>query len=249
MPSDEDAVKDAARNALRRMKDAGFEISGRLEVAIDANLPFMGYSTQRAGGSVMVLAGRAVKSGMIEGLLIHEMGHIYRTEQKHPSHNHKLLDTVGLHLIHENQLTKDYQVQTIQHAVNHIQDLYADDISFRVFKKSRIFQPDESFDFFLDWINDQPVESKDAKKTRWLNVSIMLNNCFALSNLARHNVADICGRAEKKAEQFLSHFDDHIKRESAYFKHFMTYLKENITEKEFEKNLAQYLTKVIKLTK
>jgi hypothetical protein len=249
VPSDEDIVRNAARDALRLMKDAGFNIFGKIDVAIDANLPFMGYSTQRAGKNIVVVAGEAVKSGIIVGLLIHEMSHIYRTEQNHPSHNHKLLDAIGIHLIHENQLTRDYQVKTIQQAVNHIQDLYADDVSFIVFRKGKVLLPDQTFNFFLDWINDQPIELKDAKKAKWLNVGIMLNNCFALSNLARHNVTDIRDQAAKRAEQFLSRFDDHMKKEFAYIRHFMTYMKENITEEEFERDLAQYLITVIKLAK
>jgi len=43
--SDKDAIKTAARNALKMMKDSGFEISDKLEVVVDPNLPFMGYTT------------------------------------------------------------------------------------------------------------------------------------------------------------------------------------------------------------
>ena len=111
MPSEKDTLRNAARNALRLMRDSGFAVSGKVEVSVDVDLPFMGYSTQRAGGNVIVVAGRAVESGMIEGLLIHELCHIYRTEQKHPSHNKELLNRVGYHLLHEYELSKDYQVK------------------------------------------------------------------------------------------------------------------------------------------
>jgi hypothetical protein len=244
--SKNDPVKDAVQNALRLMRDSGFAISGKVEVSVDVDLPFMGYSTQRAGGNVIVVAGRAVESGMIEGLLIHELCHIYRTEQNHPSHNRELLNRVGYHLLHEYRLSRDYQVKTIQQAVNHIQDLYADDISFQVFKKSQIFTDEQAYAFFLDWINKTPAKGKSIK-TRWLNVGTMLNNCFAFSNLTRHKIRDIEGKVQKAVERFLSHTDEDIKEAYFYFKNFMTNLKENVSEQQFEKDLTEYQNKLVKL--
>jgi hypothetical protein len=239
-------VKDAVQNALRLMSDSGFTISGKVEVAVDADLPFMGYSTQRAGDNLIVVAGRAVESGMIEGLLIHELCHIYRTEQKHPSHNKDLLNRVGYHLLHEYELSKDYQVKTIQQAVNHIQDLYADDISFQVFKKSHVFTEEQAHAFFLDWINQEPAKGKSVK-TRWLNVGTMLNNCFAFSNLTRHKVRDLNNKAQKATESFLSQTDEAIREAFSYFKNFMANLKEDVSEQQFEEDLTEYLNKVAKL--
>jgi len=239
-------VKDAVQNALRLMRDSGFAISGKVEVVVDADLPFMGYSTQRGGGNVIVVAGRAVESGMIEGLLIHELCHIYRTEQNHPSHNKELQNRVGYHLLHEYELSKDYQVKTVQQAVNHIQDLYADDISFQVFKRSQALTEEQSHAFFLDWINDTPMKGKSGR-TRWLNIGTILNNCFAFSNLTRHKIRDIEGKVEKAVEQFLSQTDEDLKKAHSYFRDFMTNLKEDVSEQQFEKDLTEYLNKIVKL--
>jgi len=246
--SDGDVIKKAASNALQMMKDSGFEISDMLEVLVDPELPFMGYSTQRSGRNVIVVSGMALKSGSVEGLLVHEMSHIYRTSTNHPSHNSELLNRVGYHLIHRHQLSSDYQIKTVQQAVNHIQDLYADDISFQVFNKTKTFTAEQALAFFLDWIQDKPI-SGESKKTRWLNVGIMLNNCFAISNLARHSIKDVNNQAENKVQKFLSQIDDSMRNEFAYFRNFMTNLKENPTEEEFEEDLTEYLTRIIKLVK
>jgi len=137
MLSENAVIRSATRNALKMMKDSGFEIPDKIEVVVDPKLPFMGYSTKRrSGGSVIVVSGMALKSGLVEGLLIHEMCHVYRTNTNHPSHNSELLNTVGHAVIHRNQLTESYQLDLIRQAVNHIQDLYADDISFQVFQNS-----------------------------------------------------------------------------------------------------------------
>jgi hypothetical protein len=248
MQSEKGIGKDAVQKALRLMRDSGFEISGRVEVVVDADLPFMGYSTQRADGNVIVVAGRAVETGTIEGLLIHELCHIYRTEQNHPSHKRELLNRVGYHVLHEYELSKDYQVKTIQQAVNHIQDLYADDISFQVFRKTQVFTEKQAHAFFLDWINDTPLKGKSVK-TRWLNVGTMLNNCFAFSNLTRHKIKDIDNQVQKAVERFLSQTDEDMKEAHLYFKDFMTNLKEDVSEQQFENDLTEYLNKVIKLAR
>jgi hypothetical protein len=246
MSSDKDSLKNALHDTLRMMRDSGFEISGNVDVVVDPKLPFMGYSMQRGGGNVVVVAGRALKSGMIEGLLIHEMCHIYRTDKNHPSHNKDLLNHIGHVVIHENQVTKGYQIKLIQQAVNHIQDLYADDLAFKVFKENKLWSTDQAFDFFLSWIQDTPVSSKTTR-ARWLNLGVMLNNCFAISNMTRHKVKDVDNKAENAVERFLSQTDDLMKKEFTYYKNFMINLKENTTEEQFEKDLTEYLTRIIML--
>jgi hypothetical protein len=239
-------LQRAKLNALKIMKDAGFGVSTKLKVEVDPNLPFMGYSTQRGGRGLIVISSAALRSGMVEGLLIHEMSHIYRTNTKHPSHNHELLNRVSRAIIRKGHLTEDYQIAVVQQAINHIQDLYADDVTFRALNQTEIFPPDQVFSFFLSWINDKPVDSRSAK-TVWLNIGLMLNNCFALSNMLRHGVRDVKNQAENKVQKFLSQTNEPMKKEFPYFRDFMTSLKENITEKEFEKGLTDYLTRTVEL--
>jgi hypothetical protein len=208
----------------------------------------MGYSTQRREGHIIVVSGAALKSGPIEGLLVHEMCHIYRTEMGHLSHNNQLLNRVGMHVIHENELDKDYQIKIIQQAVNHIQDLYADDLAFQVFTKGGAFTPEQAHSFFLEWINDAPLEEKSGRD-RWQNVSTMLNNCFAISNLARHKIPDIDNQAEDAVQRFLSKADGRMRSEFAYLRNFMTKLAEDVTREQFEKDLIEYLIGITQLAK
>lgn len=248
MSSDRNIIKNSVRKALEAMRDSDLEISDKLEVVLDPKLPFMGYATKRSGKNVIVISGTAMKSGLVEGLLIHEMCHVYRTDQNHPSHNGEILNTVGHAIINKNHLTEDYQIKTIQQAVNHIQDLYADDIAFKVFQKSGGFTPEQAFEFFLDWINDTAITPK-TKKDKWLNIDIMLNNCFAISNLTRHKIKDIDNQAENKVQKFLSQVDASMKKEFSHFRNFMANLKENPTETQFKKDLTEYLTITTELAK
>jgi hypothetical protein len=230
------------------MRDSGYEIKGRIEASADSKLPFMGYSTQRLGHHIIVVSGAALKSGPIEGLLIHEMCHIYRTESGHLSHSTQLLNRVGTRVIHENELDKDYQIRIIQQAVNHVQDLYADDLAFQVFRKGGVFTPEQAHSFFLEWINDTPLEEKGSKD-RWQNVGIVLNNCFAVSNLARHKIPDIDNQVENAVQRFLSKANVRLRSEFAHFRDFMINLTEDVMRGQFEKDLTEYLTRIIRLTK
>ncbi len=248
MPRREDKLGQAVQVALQLMRDSGYEIKGRIEASVDPKLPFMGYSTQRQGHHVIVVAGNALKSGPIEGLLIHEMCHIYRTESGHISHSNQLLNRVGTRVIHEKDLDKGYQIRIIQQAVNHVEDLYADDLAFQVFRKGGAFTPEQAHSFFLEWIIDTPVEEKSSRN-RWQNVGIMLNNCFAVSNLARHKIPDIDGQVDNAVQRFQSRADERMRSEFAYFRGFMTNLKEDITQEPFEKDLAEYLTRTTLLAK
>jgi hypothetical protein len=248
MPRRQDELEQAVQSALQSVRDSGYQIRGKIEVSVDPKLPFMGYSTQRQEGHIIVVAGAALKSGPIEGLLIHEMCHIYRTESGHFSHNTQLLNRVGTRVIRENELDRDYQIRIIQQAVNHVQDLYADDLAFQVFRKGGAFTPEQAHSFFLDWINDTPLLEKSSRD-RWQNVGTMLNNCFAVSNLARHKIPDIDNQVENAAQKFLSEANVRIRSEFAYFHNFMTNLPEDVTREQFEKDLTEYLTKITQLTK
>ena len=195
-----------------------------------------------------MVSGMALKLGLVEGLLVHELSHIHRTSKNHPSHNNELLNRVVHDVIQKSRITEDYQLGIIRQAVNHIQDLYADDTAFKVFRDVKLLMPDQIFDFFLSWIKDKPADSKNTK-IKWLNMSIMLNNCFAISNMMRHGVRDVDNRAEKAIERFLSRADDPMKKDFAHFKDLMMNLKEDTTEKEFEKDLTEYLTRILEAVK
>jgi len=247
MPQHAD-LQQAVHDAIEMMRDSGFMIKGKLEVSVNPELPFMGYSTQRHGGHVIVVSGGALKTDLVVGLLIHEMCHIYRTEAGHPSHNHQLLNRVGTHVIHENELDEDYEIRIIQQAVNHIQDLYADDLAFQVFRKGGAFTPEQAHSFFLEWIHKTPLEEKSSRD-RWQNIGLMLNNCFAISNLTRHKIPDIDNRAENTVQEFLSKVEGRMKSEFAYLRNFMASLAEGVTGEQFEKALAEYLLRITRLAK
>src|SRR5690349_12475097 len=165
-------VKKAYLNASRMMKESGFGLKSHVEVVIDPQLPFMGYSMPLGRGYRIVVSGGSVGSGMLEGLIVHEMSHIYRMENNHVSHNAEVIQQ-AIERIDTKRLSNDYQQKIVHDLLNDIQDLYADDISMNVLKKNQILESDQISSFLQDWVKDEPVESGEAKRDSWVNASIM----------------------------------------------------------------------------
>jgi hypothetical protein len=235
------------KRTLREMSEAGFPIKGQTKIVVDEKLPFMGYTTNRSGEHVIVVSGMSIKSGLIEGLLIHELSHVYRTETNHPSHNHTLLNQVAKQIQTRYKFSAKYQTKILQDIVNHIQDLYADDIAFQVFQKfpSPLSTPNQMSDFFSSWIKTKPIQLKNKKEEKWINLSIMLNNAFAISNIDRHHIEDVRDRAKNANKLFLCKLDHRLSVRFPYFKRFMTNLEGNVSENEFRTQLLEYVNAFI----
>jgi len=230
--------------ALQLMRDGGFVVREDVTVRVDPDLAFMGYTTERDGKPVIVVSGNALASGMVVNLLIHELSHVYRSQTGHPSHDYQLLTGVTTWVMH-GKVVLPYQEEILQTILNHIQDLYADDISFAIFKKHN---PQNSLnEFFMSWIHTPLVDS--SIESLWTNAGYLLSSAFAEANLKRHHIVDTDKKVAKAIQEFLSHCDKRLVEKYEYFKDFMVDLPEEVTDKEFEKLLIGYLSEFVKLTK
>src|SRR3989454_8006816 len=187
-----ETVRKARQTAIEMMRKAGYDIGTRVKVVVDPPLPFMGYTMPQGGNFTIVVSGRAVGSGLLEGLLVHEMSHVYRIQMNHPSHNGQILeeavDTLGKKVV-----LRDYQQKIVHDLLNDIQDLYADDISFNVLHNTPILASDQMTRFLQEWVKDGTVKSRDAVMDSWINASIMTHNARAIAQMARHRVEDLGG--------------------------------------------------------
>jgi hypothetical protein len=226
------------------MASAGFPITREIEVILDEKLPFMGYTTEREGKSVIVVSGKTFESGSTINLLVHEMSHIYRIQSGHPSHNYQLLTTISLWVMH-GKLVEEYQEKIVHALINHLQDIYADDISFAVF--SQIPKQSNLSEFFLNWIH-KPLDGSDSEEKSWTNASYVVSAAFAQANLERHKVKDEKKVVAHAVADFLSHVDKTSAAKYLFFKNFMVKLPESVTDKEFEKFLIAYLSEFLTLT-
>lgn len=231
---------------MEMMRKAGFEVGDGIQVSVDPKLPFMGYSRPQGRGYRIVVSGGAVESMMLEGLLLHELSHIYRMRTGHPSHNSQVVGEV-VSSLGKQALLHDYQQKIIFDLTNNIQDLYADDIAVRIMRESRTMPPGLLSRFLQDWVKSEPAEGKDATKLRWLNGWTMANNARAIGQMARHRVEDLDGRAADANQRFLSKIDPSMASRFGYFLNLLTNLREDITNDEYRKLLTDYLGNFVKM--
>ena len=240
----EEAVHKARQTAIEMMMKAGYDIGTRVKVVVDPNLPFMGYTMPQGGNFTIVVSGGAVGSGLLEGLLVHEMSHVYRIQMNHPSHNGQILEE-AVDNLGKKTVLRDYQQKIVHDLLNDIQDLYADDISFKVLRNTPIMKSDQMTRFLQDWVKDEPAKSRDPVMDSWTNASIMTHNARAIAQMARHKVEDIEGRAEQANKRFLSQVSPLVSGRFEYFRNLLENLREDMTAEEYRKLLADYLSRFL----
>ena len=230
--------------AVDMMTKSGYKIPDNVKVSVDPKLPFMGYTMPARQGFNIVVAGGAVGSGMLEGLLVHEMSHIYRIHTNHPSHNAEILTEAVEHLAKKTAL-RDYQQRIVHDLLNDIQDLYADDIAFKVIRKMPMIRSDQMTEFLQSWVKEDAVKSKDAASDGWTNASTMAHNARAIAQMARHKVEDKEGRAAQANQKFLAEVSPNIAKQFDYFRNTLENLQENMTAGQYRQLLAEYLDRFL----
>src|SRR5437660_12398572 len=242
----DEPVRMARQTAIEMMRKAGYDIGTKVKVVVDPQLPFMGYTMPQGGNFTIVVSGGAVGSGLLEGLLVHEMSHVYRIRTNHPSHNSQILeeaiDNLGTKVV-----LRDYQQKIVHDLLNDIQDLYADDISFKVLGNSPIMASDQMTRFLQDWVKDESVKSPDAVMDSWINASIITHNARAIAQMARHRLEDTGGLAEQANKSFLSQVSPSVAGRFEYFRNLLQNLREDMTAEEYRALLADYLRQFLEI--
>ena len=238
----DELVEKSFNNAIQMMAKAGYKIPDNVTVTVDPQLPFMGYTMPTRSGFNIVVAGGAVDSGMLEGLLMHELGHIYRITTNHPSHNGEILEQA---VERAGKNLADYQQKIIHDLLNDIQDLYADDLFFKVLRKSPVISSHQMTEFLQSWVKDTPVMSGNPAQDRWTNTSLMAHNARAIAQMKRHQVDDVGGRAEKANQSFLNQVSPDIANEFDYFEETLVNLQEDISANNYRNLLVEYVDRFV----
>jgi hypothetical protein len=166
-------VRTTFEEVERRLAAHGLRVSWPVAAEV-TSMPIMGATRSDRGQHTVFISLNAVRSNALDGLLAHEMGHMIRTETRHPSHDPAVFRAIG----------KEVRVprpglQALAEAFNHVQDIYADDIAFLSGFDGR------AHEFFRVWIEgNSGRRGPDA----WGNVSRSVTNGFALGNLRRHGL-------------------------------------------------------------
>ena len=182
------AVVDRTNGDGTRKVKAAFEevenkyesLGHRLRLPVSAEIgrmAVMGASKSIAERHTLFVSVRAVESGMLDGLIAHEIGHMLRTESGHPSHSPEVFRAIS----------REVRIPRVSEgafsgAFNHIQDIYADDLAFLVFATEG---DGRAYDFFAAWVEGN---AGMRGRNRWQNVGLAATNGFAIGNLIRHGL-------------------------------------------------------------
>ncbi len=238
----ENVVKKAFARSFDAMTQRGFPIGGEVQIGVDPNLPIMGYTYTKDGVHAIVVSEFAVTSGLLDGLLVHEMSHIYMGEAKHPSHDDVLVEGVV-----KKFREGDYRDRVLHEIVNHVKNIYADDVAFKVFKDWQgAFSGETARKFFLNWIKTEPIALDDPTQSRWMNGSIMVSNAFAVGTATRHGYFK--GFEEEftaRNAEFLNRVDGELAENFDYFKRFFANLEAETSASLFRRRLSDFLKRFI----
>lgn len=169
-------VKSAFEDVVTSYEARGQRVAWPVTVEI-VSMAIMGATKSKDSSHTLFVSARAVESGMVDGLIAHEMGHMLRTEYGHPSHDPDVFRALS----REVRIPRAAEGAFGQ-AFNHIQDIYADDLAFLVFST----QGDgRAYDFFAAWVDGN---ASMRGKNRWQNVGLAASNGFAIGNLVRHDL-------------------------------------------------------------
>jgi hypothetical protein len=167
-------VKATFEEVAARYAEHGHQVAWPVSAEI-VSMAIMGATKSKDSSHTLFVSVRAVESGVLDGLIAHEMGHMIRTESGHPSHSAEVFRTLS----REVRIPRAAEGAFGQ-AFNHIQDIYADDLAFLVFSTDG---DDRAYEFFSGWIEGNATM---RGRNRWKNVGLAATNGFALGNLVRH---------------------------------------------------------------
>jgi len=166
--------------AMNRMKEKGYVIRSQVALSVDPKLSIMGYAKKEGGAHRIIISEWALDSEMLGGLVLHELAHVYFTEQGAHSHDGQILDEV-LEGLKEREGLRVKETEYLIDAFNHLQNILVDDIVFSVMdEKERTLTKR----FFSEWVSDRP--SGDPV----LDAALLSRNAFAIASLRRRDLFD-----------------------------------------------------------
>ncbi|HKS59655.1 MAG TPA: DUF5781 family protein [Thermoplasmata archaeon] len=227
------------------MAAAGYKLGDVVELAVDPKLPFMGYTQPLGNRYRIVVSGGSLRSGMLEGLIVHELSHIYRMETRHPSHDDAIVRAAFGDLAVRDEMP-EFQFTILRNLINNVQDLYADDLAIRVMMSSGAVSSERMARFVEEWVQASPSTSPDLRRMQWENAWLVANNARALAQLSRHHLKDLGGPALEKSQRLLRSLGLSAREDSEYFVQLLSGMPEAVAAEEFRRILVAYLSRFLR---
>ncbi len=231
------ALEEKLRKAMGKMLETGYKINSPVKIKVDRKLNIMGYSKKEKDCHLIVVSEWSLESGMVEGLILHELAHIYFMERGAVTHRSEILERI-LERFSRLEGLRTREREYLIEAYNHLQNIIVDDIVFRVIDERMV---DAVRSFFQQWVTDKTTGDPVS------DAAILCRNAFAIASLKRRNLIDDNDFVLKVNKRFIEKLGGNAKREFEWIERFLENAKSSENEEEFAGMLESYFERIIGL--
>lgn len=221
--------------ALERMKRKGYVIKSRVTLEVEPNLAIMGYARKEGETHKIMISEWALDSEMLGGLVLHELAHIYFTEQGASSHDSRVLEEV-LEELKERDGLRVKETEYLIDAFNHLQNIIVDDVVFAVMDEK---EHDMAKRFFTEWVSDKPSGEPVT------DGGLLCRNAFAIASLKRRGLFDKQSEMFYRNEAFVSALGHKSEQEFEWMEEFLEKAKPDWGTSEFRELLEAYFDRIL----
>jgi hypothetical protein len=225
--------------AVQRMSKAGYPIASEVTVEVDSDLKIMGYAKNDGGRHTIVIAEWALDSEMLGGLILHELAHIYHTEQRSPSHVSSVVDDVLREAVERDGLNEK-EAAALVDVFSHLQNIIVDDIVFASMSGRELKQAQR---FFADWVSERP--SGDSV----VDAVLLVRNAFAIASLRRRGITEGAEEMNARNAKYLSFSGERGQTQFNEVESFLEGARADWDEAEFRRALVTYFDIVLGMMK
>ena len=225
---------------LADMARLGYPIRGHVRIAVAPRLQATATTIPTEEGYQILVSPRVLDEGRLRGLLAHELAHVYRIDSKHASHDDDAI-TAAYASLPASAQEREFQRAFLHHAINIVEDLYADGIGFRVMEDIGALEGKPIGEFLEMFLTDEPFDIADEREHRWDVTHDVVNNARGLTMMKRHAAKEDVARAEATNVRLLARVPKDIAAAAPWFQRRFDTLPEDPTREEFARLLAEYV--------
>jgi hypothetical protein len=219
------------------MKQKGFLVRSSVTLSVDPKLMIMGYAKKEGQSHRIIISEWALDSEMLGGLILHELAHVYFTENGAHSHDGELLEEV-LRGLKEQEGLRTKETELLIDAFNHLQNILVDDVVFAVMDEKEL-EPAKRF--FAEWVSDRPTGDPV------LDAALMTRNAFAIASLKRRKLFEWNSDMHFRNKGFISALGLHAEGEYDWLEGFLENSKPDWDSKQFLASIGEYFERILSL--
>lgn len=229
---------------LADMRRLGYPIEGRVHVRVAPGLRANATTAPARDGYQIYVNPELVDSDRLDGLLAHELSHVYRMDAKHASHDDDAI-TAAYASLPERAQEHEYQRAFVHHAINIVEDLYADGIAFLVMRDVGALGKATMGEFLERFLTEESFVIEDEREHRWDVTHDMVSNAKAITMMKRYATPADVARAEAVNARLLAKLPADIARAAPWFQALFDGLPEETTSDAFTRMLVDYVHRFV----